>query len=75
MANFQVTPVESSDVSSQQLDEFQQRFCKAPAGNLRLLAPAGSGKTQSLLWRCAELYRETGNFSGVRRHAGVAVSA
>ncbi|MBM1170609.1 UvrD-helicase domain-containing protein [Microvirga arabica] len=21
------------------------------------MAPAGSGKTQSLLWRCAELYR------------------
>lgn len=48
--------VAESDVSHQQLDEYQLRFCKAPAGNLRLLAPAGSGKTQSLLWRCAELH-------------------
>jgi DNA helicase II / ATP-dependent DNA helicase PcrA len=44
-------------VSQQQLDEYQQRFCQAPSGNFRLLAPAGSGKTQSLLWRCAELHR------------------
>lgn len=47
----------AGDVTRQQLDEFQLRFVQAGPGNLRLLAPAGSGKTQSLLWRCAELYR------------------
>ncbi|MER9134735.1 ATP-dependent helicase [Mesorhizobium sp. M0830] len=57
MTDAQAIPTRPIDVSDQQLDEFQQRFCKAPGGNLRLLAPAGSGKTQSLLWRCAELYR------------------
>lgn len=38
------------------LDEYQQRFCEAPDGNVRLLAPAGSGKTHSLLWRCRHLH-------------------
>ncbi|MGP9819350.1 UvrD-helicase domain-containing protein [Salinarimonas sp. NSM] len=48
---------EVSDVGRGQLDPFQRAFVEAPAGSLRLLAPAGSGKTQSLLWRCAELSR------------------
>ncbi|WP_029032924.1 UvrD-helicase domain-containing protein [Salinarimonas rosea] len=48
---------EASDVGRAQLDPFQRAFVEAPAGSLRLLAPAGSGKTQSLLWRCAELSR------------------
>jgi DNA helicase-2/ATP-dependent DNA helicase PcrA len=39
------------------LDVFQRQFCESFASNIRLLAPAGSGKTQSLLWRCAEVYR------------------
>src|SRR5690606_26118382 len=38
------------------LDKFQQGFCVAKDGHLRLLAPAGSGKTHSLLWRCKHVY-------------------
>lgn len=35
------------------LNQSQRRFCKLPVSkNVRLLAPAGSGKTYSLLWRC-----------------------
>lgn len=37
------------------LDEYQRAFCDAPAGDIRLLAPAGSGKTHSLLHRCVTL--------------------
>ena len=42
------------------LDVFQRQFCESFSENIRLLAPAGSGKTQSLLWRCAEVYRRQG---------------
>lgn len=34
------------------LDEFQLPFCQDPQRGLRLLAPAGSGKTHALLYRC-----------------------
>ena len=35
------------------LNRNQRKFCKRPSNkNIRLLAPAGSGKTFSLLWRC-----------------------
>jgi DNA helicase-2/ATP-dependent DNA helicase PcrA len=34
------------------LNEFQLKFCQDPNRALRLLAPAGSGKTHSLLMRC-----------------------
>ena len=35
------------------LNTTQKKFCKVPYGkNVRLLAPAGSGKTFALLWRC-----------------------
>ena len=35
------------------LDRSQRKFCKMPIDkNVRLLAPAGSGKTFSVLWRC-----------------------
>jgi len=35
------------------LNKNQRRFCKSSSQkNIRLLAPAGSGKTFSLLWRC-----------------------
>jgi len=35
------------------LNRNQRKFCKCSAAkNIRLLAPAGSGKTYSLLWRC-----------------------
>ena len=34
------------------LDEYQLLFCDDPRRGLRLLAPAGSGKTHALLYRC-----------------------
>ena len=37
------------------LDQSQQQFCEAPEGNIRLLAPAGCGKTLCLLYRCKHL--------------------
>ncbi|MCG3198641.1 MAG: DNA helicase II [bacterium] len=37
------------------LDASQEAFCKSGSGNIRLLAPAGCGKTHSLLWRCLHL--------------------
>lgn len=37
------------------LDNAQQAFCSAPAPNIRLLAPAGCGKTAALLHRCLAL--------------------
>lgn len=46
------------------LNRTQKKFCKMPANhNVRLLAPAGSGKTFSLLWRCKYIvntYKEKG---------------
>ncbi|WP_368417088.1 UvrD-helicase domain-containing protein [Falsiroseomonas sp.] len=44
-------------VRQDSLDVFQQQFCESFSPNIRLLAPAGSGKTQSLLWRCVEVHR------------------
>ena len=41
------------------LDATQQAFIEAPERDIRLLAPAGSGKTLSLLHRCAERHRRT----------------
>ena len=38
------------------IDKSQQAFCDAPAGNIRLLAPAGCGKTHSILHRCCALH-------------------
>lgn len=40
-----------------QLDESQQAFCNSRRRNIRLLAPAGCGKTASLLYRCRKLFR------------------
>ena len=41
------------------LNRSQRKFCKMPISkNIRLLAPAGSGKTFSLLWRCAYIHNE-----------------
>ncbi|MFO6447654.1 3'-5' exonuclease [Erythrobacter sp. NE805] len=45
------------------LDEFQKAFCEADAENIRLLAPAGSGKTHSLLYRCVSQHKRTGGKS------------
>lgn len=41
--------------SSVRLDSSQSRFCSSTASHLRLLAPAGCGKTLSLLYRCLEI--------------------
>ena len=38
-----------------QLDDSQSEFVHAPADNIRLLAPAGCGKTRCLLHRCRHL--------------------
>ncbi|MCQ2429739.1 MAG: ATP-dependent helicase [Clostridia bacterium] len=41
------------------LNRSQRKFCKLPLShNIRLLAPAGSGKTYSLLWRCRYIKNE-----------------
>lgn len=37
------------------LDSSQEAFCSEERGDIRLLAPAGCGKTQSLLFRCLRL--------------------
>ena len=49
-----VDDTELSDISSDViLNRNQRKFCKSAASkNIRLLAPAGSGKTFSLLWKC-----------------------
>ena len=39
------------------LDSSQLEFCRSSAENIRLLAPAGCGKTASLLHRCRELIK------------------
>ena len=36
------------------LDYSQRAFCEHPDNAIRLLAPAGSGKTHTLLWRCCK---------------------
>ncbi|MFH0778741.1 MAG: ATP-dependent helicase [Candidatus Eisenbacteria bacterium] len=40
------------------LDKSQELFCEAPPGHVRLLAPAGCGKTLSLLFRCVSLAKK-----------------
>ena len=40
------------------LDQSQLAFCRSSADNIRLLAPAGCGKTISLLHRCRELVQQ-----------------
>ncbi len=47
------------------LDDYQKSFCSDSSRALRLLAPAGSGKTYSLLWRCLALAEATGG-QGIR---------
>lgn len=37
------------------LDSSQLQFCRSTESNVRLLAPAGCGKTSSLLYRCSSL--------------------
>ena len=43
------------------LDESQLEFCQSESLNNRLLAPAGCGKTISLLYRCRELLERSDN--------------
>ena len=45
-------PVLSTALTESLLDDSQRAFCSCPTKAIRLLAPAGSGKTLSLLWRC-----------------------
>ncbi|MBB3771995.1 DNA helicase-2/ATP-dependent DNA helicase PcrA [Angulomicrobium tetraedrale] len=45
---------------SRRMDDTQLAFINAAERDIRLLAPAGSGKTMSLLYRCAELHRRSG---------------
>lgn len=45
------------------LNDYQKAFCKDPQKNIRLLAPAGNGKTHSLLWRCVTQKRLAGEES------------
>ena len=40
------------------LDKSQRKFCEADALYLRLLAPAGCGKTSALLYRCLHLWKQ-----------------
>lgn len=47
--------IERAVSTSGPLDEYQRSFCASEAPNIRLLAPAGSGKTHSLLYRCVEV--------------------
>ena len=41
------------------LDSSQKAFVQAPPGNIRLLAPAGCGKTHALLHRCDHIAKQT----------------
>ena len=42
-------------LDTSQVDTSQATFIQAPVGNIRLLAPAGCGKTLCLLYRCKHL--------------------
>lgn len=44
---------------SQSLDQYQRQFCEAAEGNIRLLAPAGCGKTLCLLYRCKHIVEQS----------------
>lgn len=54
------SPEAPTTIPHHALDVFQRQFCESFAPNIRLLAPAGSGKTQSLLWRCVEVHARQG---------------
>lgn len=45
-----------------ELDASQEAFCAHKGNAIRLLAPAGCGKTMSLLWRCVRLVEEGGDY-------------
>ncbi len=50
----------AAGVTGDMLDDSQKQFCAIEGGRIRLLAPAGSGKTLSLLWRCRALAERSG---------------
>ncbi len=50
--------LEQDILAGTNLDETQQAFCLDPLKSVRLLAPAGSGKTYSILWRCLVAARQ-----------------
>lgn len=50
--------METGILGKTNLDSTQQAFCLDGDKALRLLAPAGSGKTYSLLWRCLTVVRQ-----------------
>jgi DNA helicase-2/ATP-dependent DNA helicase PcrA len=52
--------------SNSELDNSQKSFCTEQSRKIRLLAPAGSGKTHSLLWRCLYLSQAAGETENVR---------
>lgn len=58
--------VKNQITSNSHLDNSQQSFCAEPSRTIRLLAPAGSGKTHSLLWRCLSLSQAAGETENVR---------
>jgi len=45
------------------LNDDQRAFCEAQGSSVRLLAPAGCGKTHALLWRCLHLATTAGKES------------
>lgn len=57
MQRSQPPTLTASIIADSGLDSSQQGFCLEPLQAVRLLAPAGSGKTLSLLWRCLTVTR------------------
>ena len=49
----------AEDEAAFQLDRSQLKFCGSTSRNIRLLAPAGCGKTLSLLHRCSKLFERS----------------
>ena len=54
-------PAKKGDGFVTTLDKSQLEFCRSKSLNNRLLAPAGCGKTISLLYRCRELLERSDN--------------
>lgn len=50
---------EKDGMSTTELNSSQRAFCEAPLGNIRLLAPAGCGKTLCLLYRCNHIVEQS----------------
>lgn len=50
-----------NNIKITKLDKSQQTFCNENSKYIRLLAPAGSGKTLALLYRCKRLIEEHPN--------------